>query len=235
MNKNNQLTDMRTCNVRGVFGATIGLALTLIALPADSNGAAEQGSVQAPIYAGIIVSRLTSGWSKRKDPHKDVVRPKVVVAVVVLAMFCVGGVTYRAYNVALNYPVTINGVSMSLREAMRETGATNILDFFSLLKSDPTIFRDMFTSMTTGDMSRNQAMKVLAIPVQEKDKLTRQIISKAFRKQSLRYHPDKFDGPEEEANLLQAELGKAKEVLMNLIGGRSGTTDDTEYDTEEFR
>ena len=100
----------------------------------------------------------------------------------------------------------------------------------------------MFEVMATGDMSVNQAMKLLNIPEEDRDILTKQMVSKAFRNQSLRFHPDKFDGPEEEANVLQTELGKAKEVLLKLVKrqeySRTSKSEDDEYadeNSDEFR
>ena len=116
--------------MKSVFGATMGLALTLFALPAIDDTAGGNGSsTQAPIFTGIIVSRLTSGWTKRKNPHKDVVKPKVVVLVVAVALLGAGAVTFRAYQAVLNYPVMFNGVPVTLREAMRATGTNSIFDF----------------------------------------------------------------------------------------------------------
>jgi len=89
------------------------------------------------------------------------------------------------------------------------------------LQNDFTIFEDIAGSMT-GEMSSGHAMKLLNIPPEQRDTMTASTVKSAFRKQSLRYHPDKYDGSIEEATELQVEINKAQEVLMGIVGRRGG-------------
>lgn len=229
-----QYTDMRACNVRGVFGACCGLATTLLAM--KTNGVTNEASTQGPIIAGIIVSRMSSRWSTRKNAHRDVVTPTLALLAVGLVVLGTGVVLYSAYNAALNYPISMptadgGGQTMTIREMMRETKSSNIFQLYNMVMEDPSILNDLLNSMT-GDMSVSQAMKLLGIPKNENVSLTKQVVNKAFRRQSLRVHPDKYRGPKEEAVLLQTELGKARDKLMTVA------TDSTEtYDmsSEEMR
>ena len=74
----------------------------------------------------------------------------------------------------------------------------------------------------TGEMSPGHAMKLLNIPADQKNSMTASTVRSAFRKQSLRYHPDKYEGPAEEATALQVEINRAKEVLMGIVDKRAG-------------
>ena len=74
----------------------------------------------------------------------------------------------------------------------------------------------------TGEMSPGHAMKLLNIPADQKGSMTASTVKSAFRKQSLRYHPDKYEGSAEEATALQVEINRAKEVLMGLVDRRAG-------------
>ena len=215
-------TDMRACNVRGLFGACCGLATTLYAL--KTSGITGDASTQGPIIAGIVVSRLSSRWSKRKNAHKDIITPKMTLLAVGLVILGTGVVAYAAYNAALNFQVPIpggNGETLSARDIMRESGTNNIFRLYDFAISDPYFVSDLIASMT-GEMTTNMSLKLLQIPTSERETITKQRVSRAFRKQSLRVHPDKYDGPHEEAMRLQVELGRARDKLMTVASDDAG-------------
>ena len=104
---------------------------------------------------------------------------------------------------------------------MRESGTNNIFRLYDFAISDPYFVSDLIASMT-GEMTTNMSLKLLQIPTSERETITKQRVSRAFRKQSLRVHPDKYDGPHEEAMRLQVELGRARDKLMTVASDDAG-------------
>ena len=141
-----------------------------------------------------------------------------------LVILSAGVVAYAAYNAALNYQVTIpggNGETMSMKDVLRESGTNNIFHLFSVATTDPSFISDLMASMT-GEITVNMSLKLLKLPTDGLQNITKQQISRAFRKQSLLVHPDKYDGPHEEAMRLQVELGRARDKLMMVANGDAG-------------
>ena len=155
-----QYTDMRACSVKGVFGATCGLATTLLALKLSGN--IEQASTQGPIMTGILVSRATSRWSKRKNAHKDVISPVMALAIVGLVVMSTGFVAYNAYNAALNYPISINdGEPLTIRQMMRESGTSNPFEFIKIV-----MVRLLMRVLTVAPRARTTAQPLRSVPVE---------------------------------------------------------------------
>lgn len=69
-------------------------------------------------------------------------------------------------------------------------------------------------------------LQIKSSPWSAGGELTRDVVQKAYRKMSLRYHPDKHAGDSamlEEARRMQPKINEAREVLLKPFGKKERT------------